>query len=249
MTYLNSSSKSYNSKQEARQAVWDALVQQKAARFPFPVHGRIPNFAGAKQAAARLLSHPIFSHVRCLKCNPDSPQRYLREAALHRGITILMPTPRLKGEFKKLNPEKIPQDKYAEAAQLSTCERWAEDVTLDELPAVDLIVTGCVAVTTDGKRCGKGHGYGDLEYAMFRELGHSPVAVVTSVHPLQVVENFPVDAHDLPVSIIATPQEIIEVAHPPPPPEGMNWDSLTPEAYKAMPILLSLRMLIDKRLT
>jgi 5-formyltetrahydrofolate cyclo-ligase len=42
-------------KSAARQWVWDRLAAEAVARFPFPPHGRIPNFAGAKLAAARLL--------------------------------------------------------------------------------------------------------------------------------------------------------------------------------------------------
>ena len=34
---------------------WDTLRAEGVARFPFPPHGRIPNFAGAELAAARLL--------------------------------------------------------------------------------------------------------------------------------------------------------------------------------------------------
>ncbi len=77
---------------------------------------------------------------------------------------------------------------------------------------MDLIVTGSVAVTRDGKRCGKGHGCGDLEYAILRELGHPPVPVATTVHALQAVEDFATDPHNLPVHLIVTPEETIEVA-------------------------------------
>jgi 5-formyltetrahydrofolate cyclo-ligase len=234
---------SFSSKAEARHAVWDALTENKAARFPFPTHGRIPNFAGAKQAAERLMAHPIFKDVECIKVNPDSPQRYVREEALKRGIMVIVPTPRLKGGFKKFDPTKIPPDKYAEAANLSTSERWAEEVPLKALPGIDLIVTGSVAVTRDGRRCGKGHGYGDLEYAIYRELGHPPAAVVTTVHMLQVVNEFPTDPHDLPVSLIATPEEVIEVANPPPSPEGVDWERLPARALEEMPVLRSLREL------
>jgi 5-formyltetrahydrofolate cyclo-ligase len=43
-------------KSAARQWVWDRLSAEGVARFPFPPHGRIPNFAGAEVAAARLLN-------------------------------------------------------------------------------------------------------------------------------------------------------------------------------------------------
>jgi 5-formyltetrahydrofolate cyclo-ligase len=38
-------------KSAARQWVWDRLHAEGVARFPFPPHGRIPNFAGAEVAA------------------------------------------------------------------------------------------------------------------------------------------------------------------------------------------------------
>ncbi len=138
---------SYANKDEARQAVWDVLAESGAARFPFPPHGRIPNFAGAKQAAERVLAHPLFEHIKRIKVNPDAPQRYIRLEALKRGITVFVPTPRLRGGFKRFDPMTIPVDKLQEAASLSKGDRWAEPVALQDLPAVELIVTGSVAVT------------------------------------------------------------------------------------------------------
>ncbi|MFC6726941.1 5-formyltetrahydrofolate cyclo-ligase, partial [Halobium palmae] len=41
-------------KQSLRERVWDALEAEGIARFPFPPHDRIPNFAGAADAADRL---------------------------------------------------------------------------------------------------------------------------------------------------------------------------------------------------
>ena len=106
-------------KSAARQWVWDKLVAEGVARFPFPPHGRIPNFAGAEMAAARLLEIEPWKSATAIKVNPDSSQRPLRAEALRRGITIFVPTPRLRGGFKKLDPRRIPPDKIAEAASLS----------------------------------------------------------------------------------------------------------------------------------
>ncbi|KPV41351.1 5-formyltetrahydrofolate cyclo-ligase [Thiohalorhabdus denitrificans] len=233
---------SYPTKDAARQAVWDALQEQRAARFPYPPHGRIPNFAGADSAASRLLDHPPFAEARAIKANPDAPQRPLRLGALERGITVYMPTPRLRGGFYRLDPARIPAEHRKEAASLSRGTRWAEAVPLRALAEpIDLIVTGSVAVTRGGKRCGKGHGYGDLEYAILRGLGHPPIPVVTTAHPLQVVSEFPADPFDLPVSLIATPEEAIEVAEPPPPPDGIDWQALPESALTEMPVLKELK--------
>ena len=231
----------FTTKAAARQYVWGRLQNDKLARFPFPPHGRIPNFAGAKEAAEILLAHPLVQNVKRIKANPDAPQRFVREGALRRGITVLMPTPRLSSGFQVLDPARIPAEHYREAASLSKCDRWAHDVPVRDLPPVDLIVCGSVAVTRTGRRCGKGEGYSDLEYGILRELGHPPVPVVTSVHDVQVLDDFPRDPNDLPLSLIVTPGEIIEIADPPPAPDGITWDLLGDDALDAMPVLRELR--------
>ena len=233
----------YADKATARKAVWDALTQKRVARFPFPVHGRIPNFDGAKQAAERLLAHPVFRGVRVIKVNPDSPQRWVRELALERGVTVITPTPRLKGAFRKLDPVRIPREHYREAATLKRGGKWGEDLALHELPRIDLVVMGSVAVTRDGRRLGKGHGYADLEYAILRELGNPPVPVATTVHTLQLLDGFPTEPHDLPVRFIATPDGVIEVRRPRAAPCGIEWDLLPGEALNEMPVLGELRKL------
>lgn len=233
-------SRRFDDKDAARAAVWDRLQEEGAARFPFPPHGRIPNFAGARQAAERLFGHSLLDGVGAIKVNPDAPQRFVRELALERGITVYRPTPRLRAGFQRFDPKKIPRESYGDAASLSKSGPWAEDVALDELPELDLIVTGSVAVTREGRRCGKGEGYSDLEYAILRELGHPPVPVVTTVHPLQVVDGFPTNPHDLPLALIVAPEETIEVPDPPAPPDGIDWDLLSEEDLEEMPVLREL---------
>src|ERR1700737_3314952 len=53
---LSVMARDFADKSAARQWVWDRLSAEGVARFPFPPHGRIPNFAGAEVAAARLLN-------------------------------------------------------------------------------------------------------------------------------------------------------------------------------------------------
>src|SRR5882762_2923397 len=72
-------------KSAARQWVWDRLSAESLARFPFPPHGRIPNFAGAEVAAARLLDIEPWKSATAVKVNPDSPQPPLRAEALRPG--------------------------------------------------------------------------------------------------------------------------------------------------------------------
>lgn len=233
----------FNSKRAAREYVWNTLKERKLARFPFPVHGRIPNFKGAEAAARRLFDVSPWKDAKYLKINPDSPQKPVRAEALRRGITYFMPTPRLKAGFMKFDPDRIPADKIREATTLSTSGNWAEHVALEALPPLDAIVAGSVAVTRTGKRCGKGEGYSDIEFAILRELGHKPVPVATTVHPVSLVDDFPRDDIDLPLSVIATPDEVITVAAPFPPPDGIAWDRLTEQDLDDMPVLRDLQAL------
>jgi 5-formyltetrahydrofolate cyclo-ligase len=227
----------FDAKQTARQYVWEKLETEGVARFPFPPHGRIPNFANAQAAADRLFETPLFQKARRIKVNPDAPQRTVRIEALKRGMIVYFPTPRLRGGFKRLDPAEIPPEKYKTAASLSNMDDWAEPVDLDDLPQLDAIVTGSVAVTRGGRRCGKGEGYSDLEFAILRELGHDPVPVATTVHPLQIVDALPTDAHDLPLSLIVTPDETVQVDDPPKPPEGIDWAAITNQDLNEMPVL------------
>jgi len=227
-------------KSMARTAIWDALENEGVARFPFPPHGRIPNFDGAETAAKRLLRTPLFANAERIKVNPDAPQRYVRIEALRRGCTVYVPSPRLRGGFKRLDPTTIPNDEIAPAASLSNMDQWAEPVALDKLPPLNAIVTGSVAVTQKGQRCGKGEGYSDLEYAILLELGHDPAPVATTVHPLQIIESLPSDPHDLPLSLIVTPGATYSVDDPPPGPDGIDWSILSDDDLNEMPVLRAL---------
>jgi len=231
----------FTDKARARQAVWDRLQAEGLARFPFPPHGRIPNFQGAKQAAERLFELLPWKTAKRIKVNPDAPQRYVRQEALRRGITLFIPTPRLRGGFLRLDPRTIPLDKLSEAATLTKSKHWSKLIPLAELPQLDAIVCGSVAVTRTGRRCGKGEGYSDLEYGILRELGHRAIPVATTVHDAQIVEHLPEDRTDLPLSVIVTPTQTIRVSRRRPAPRGIDWSRLTEKDLASMPILAELR--------
>ena len=159
-------------KETARRLAYDGLHAARAARFPFPVEGRIPNYAGAEAAARRLRGLPVYRRAKTIKVNPDAPQLPVRAMALADGKTVVMPSPRLRGAFLCIDPAAVPRGEERRAASLSHCHRYGREITLAELATgkVDLIVAGSVAVTRDGARAGKGEGYADLEYAFLREL-------------------------------------------------------------------------------
>jgi 5-formyltetrahydrofolate cyclo-ligase len=230
-----------NEKRRIRTEVWDRLQREGIARFPFPPHGRIPNFAGAEAAAERLFEDRLLRGARCIKVNPDAPQRAVRRMALERGITVYLPTPRLRAGFLCLDPARIPAARRREAASLSKGLRYAREVPLAKLPTPDLLVVGSVAVSRRGGRCGKGEGYADLEYGILRALGHPRMPVATTVHPAQIVPRLPREPTDLPLSLIVTPDGTHRVKRPAKGPDGIDWRRLSAADLEAMPVLAELR--------
>lgn len=231
-------------KQALRERVWDALEESGDARFPFPPHGRIPNFAGAERAAERLADTDAWQAAATVKSNPDSPQRPVRKRALEQGKTVYMAVPRLSEEecFLELDPERI--DDIERATTISGSSELGVQVGLDEMEPIDLIVSGSVAVNERGARVGKGEGYSDLEFAILRgfDLVDDETTTATTVHELQVVdEEIPTAAHDVPMDWLFTPERRIETDAEGEKPTGIAWDELDEEKIAEIPILERLK--------
>jgi 5-formyltetrahydrofolate cyclo-ligase len=235
-------------KQAIREAVWDHLESAGIARFPFPPHDRIPNFAGAEAAAERLADTAVWQDAETVKANPDSPQLPVRRAALRAGKTVYMAVPRLRDErcFYELDPAEL--DDIEAAPAVSNVADHARQVGPGALDSLDLVVSGSVAVTEGGARIGKGEGYSDLEYAVLRELGlvDDATPVVTTVHETQVVDgperavdagDVPVDSHDVPMDYVVTPDRVIRTETQYPCPAGIDWERLDAERIAAIPVL------------
>ena len=234
-------------KDNLRAEIWSLLKQEGVAiRDPF---GHIPNFVGSEKAAERLAALPIWQGAKAIKCNPDSPQVPVRLRALQDGKRLYMAVPRLTNTrcFVELTAEDLQQRNIPleEAAIARKALNYGRLVSFEEMQAIDLVVVGCVAVTRNGGRTGKGAGFADLELAMLKEFGlvQSDTPIVTTVHPLQIVEEecLPMQAHDWALNWIITSEEVIETNTTYPRPTGLDWDTIRPEQYKKIPILRKLR--------
>jgi 5-formyltetrahydrofolate cyclo-ligase len=234
-------------KQALRERVWDDLQDSGAARFPFPPHGRIPNFAGASEAADRLADTGPWRDADVVKANPDAPQLPARRAALHAGKTVYMAVPRLRDEkcFLELDPESV--DDLDAAATLSHVDEHATQVGPEAVGHVDLVLSGSVAVTEAGARVGKGEGFSDLEFGVLSDLGlvddDDDTTVATTVHERQVVAEREVDpdAHDVPMDLVVTPERVVETDTPYGRPDGVDWSQVSDEDAEEMPVLARLR--------
>ena len=229
-------------KRELREKVWSLLEERNVARFPRPVKGRIPNFQGAEEAARRILDIDEFRRAEVVKVNPDSPQLAVRRGVLEAGKILIMPSPRLRSGFLLLDPERIPSGLYGRAATIKGSFQHAVKTDLEDLPAVDLIVCGSVAVTEKGARVGKGGGYSELEYAILREvdLVDEETPIVTTVHELQLVEDGPVEEHDFSVDLIATPKRLIKTRGPRHRPRGIIWEKVEERQLNEISLLRGL---------
>ena len=119
--------------------------------------------------------------------------------------------------FYRLDPAMIPVSDHRYAATLDGFDRYAEQLSLRQLQETEkfsLLVTGGSAVSKNGVRFGKGHGYFDFEWAILSELGltDSSSVVADVVHDCQFVnEVMPAERHDVVVDWVITPTQKIHI--------------------------------------
>jgi len=232
---------SLNKKSEVREEIWNRMEEKGVARFPTPIKGRIPNFVGAEKAAEKLNKVPAFRKAERIKVNPDSPQNAVRAKVIKEGKVLFMPTPRLRKGFLRIKPKKVPEGKEKKATTIKHSNVYGDHVEPEDMKDIDMVVAGSVAVTENGKRVGKGGGYSDLEYAILRELDLGEPEVLTTVHPIQVVDDLPHEKHDVPLDWILTPEKIVETNTSLEKPSGIEWELLDEDALKEMPVLKKIK--------
>lgn len=194
-------------KGQLRNDIWTLLEQRNVAIFPLPARGRIPNFIGSDKAADLVRTLPEWKKATVVFANPDSPQKKIRGYALKDGKVLIMASPRLKHGFLQIEPQDV-KGKEEAASSIRGAFKYGKPVK--HMPKPDFIITSCVAVDRLGWRLGKGGGYGDIEVNKIRdEFGEIPV--VTTIHPLQLVESVPHVEHDARVDVIVTPDRIYRI--------------------------------------
>jgi 5-formyltetrahydrofolate cyclo-ligase len=232
-------------KDRLRATVWTRLKAQGAAVGELV--GHIPRFVGSDHAAAQFAMLPAWQQARVIKCNPDQAQAPVRQRALQEGKMLYMAVPRLTEEccFVALAAADLQQ--RGVPLEVASTSRGAMQhgrlVALDEMSAIDLVVVGCVAVTRNGGRTGKGAGFADLELGLLRQHGliQANTPIVTTVHALQIVPSaeLPMRDHDWWLTCIVTPEAAIATTARHRQPPGLLWERLRPEQLAAIPVLRS----------
>ena len=240
-------------KDALRSEVWGRLEARDDEAAP--VRGKIPRFAGADAAALRLARHPAWVAAPLIKCNPDAAQMPVRLRALQDGKILYAPVPQLARDlpFVKIDPDVLRRRSvpFEWAATADGFVEHGEPITFDDLPRLPLCILGSVAVSPDGARLGKGAGFADLELGMFRELGliDGDTLIATTVDPAQVIESgrIPVEPHDSMLHLIATEGGLIETSARGQQPRGIDWASVRPDQFAAIPVLAALKARLDRR--
>ena len=142
---------------------------------------------------------------------------HLRRRMIAAGIPFVVSTYGIYRGFRLLEPGMVPPGDELFAAWLDGIEHFGRPITLAEVAArgrFDFMVTGASAVSLDGVRFGKGHGFFDLEWGMFTDVGivdeTTPVAAVVHDCPGGRGPLYP-SPTDILVDVIATPTRLIHV--------------------------------------
>lgn len=234
-----------------RERIWTRLhdVARPDTRFHMNFAEVIPDFEGSEIATDRLVEDAAFQNSSLAFITPDNCLNDLRRRMIEAGKPFVMSTYGIFRGFLYLDPAKVPEGAARYAAWLDGMEYFGEPVTLEDISkrgTFDYLVTGASAVAMNGVRFGKGHGFFDLEWGMFTDLGfvneETPVHAV--VHDVQLVrELLQPSETDILVDKIFTPGGTHVVEHRAKRPRGVKWSLLDPKQIVQTPPLQELQRL------
>ncbi|MCB1331386.1 MAG: 5-formyltetrahydrofolate cyclo-ligase [Maritimibacter sp.] len=209
----------------------------------------IPDFAGSATATDRLVADPAYQASRFAFITPDNCLTDLRGRMIAAGKPFVMSTYGIYRGFLYLDPARLPEGAAPYAAWLDGMEHFGVPITLEEIARhgrFDYLVTGASAVSVNGVRFGKGHGFFDLEWGMFTDLGlvDETTPVHALVHDVQLVEDHLQPSEtDILVDAIFTPARTHVVERRAKRPRGVKWPLLDPKQISETPPLQELQRL------
>jgi 5-formyltetrahydrofolate cyclo-ligase len=217
-----------------RERIWAELakVGKPDSRFHWDFSSFIADFEGSDQCAERVRRLEAYRAGTLLFITPDNSTETLRRQVMADNRPFLMTTYGIGRGFLLLDPASVPPAERSYAATLDGMDQYATALNVSDLrscPRVGLLVTGGSAVSRNGVRFGKGHGYFDLEWAMLSEIGivDSDSEIVDVVHDCQLVDETLIgDEHDVPVDWIITPTQTLRVGDPGRTAGRVRWDLL-----------------------
>ena len=234
---------------QSRHEVWEDLraVARPDSRFHQRFSEFIPDFDGSGAAIDRLLDALGAPAGRHVFVTPDNSLVELRRRLIAAGASVVVASYNLARGFLHLPPGSVPRGQALFAAWLDGLEHFGRPLDLAGMSALgrfDWVITGASAVASSGVRFGRGHGYFDLEWRLFGELGlvdeATPIAAV--VHDTQLLEQpLIASADDVPVDLILTPTRTLRVARTEPRPRRIDWTRIEDTQLESIPPLRELR--------
>lgn len=239
----------HTSTQQVREEVWKKLrpVAYPDSRFDYNFAEFIPDFVGSDAAIAQFTQLSVYQNAKLLFIAPDNCLTEMRERALRDGKTLVVSTFGICRGFVLLTPDEIQPTELKFASWLDGMEHYGRLLTLAEVAQLgrfDVMLTGASAVSLQGIRFGKGHGFFDLEWGMFSAVGaadeSTPIAAF--VHDVQVVdETLALGSTDVVVDYIVTPSQILRIQRSEQRPYGIQWNRLKDEMLEKIQPLRELR--------
>jgi len=231
-----------------REKVWKQLreVARPDSRFHWDFSSFICDFEGSDRCADRVAALRAWRDSELVFVTPDNSTEAVRRIALEHGKPFLMTTYGIRRGFIHIDSSRVPAAERAYAATLDGADVHGRPVTLNDvaaMPRVELLVTGGSAVTLDGLRLGKGHGYFDLEWALLSEIGavDERSEIVDVVHDCQVVDAVVQPApHDVRVDWVVTPTRTLRVEGPGHPLGRVLWELVEGTEFEAIPPVVEL---------
>lgn len=237
---------------EARIMIWEELrkVARPDSRFSWDFAEFIADYEGSDKCAELLCEQDFYRNAEVIFVTPDNNLEYLRERCILDGKTMLMTNYGITRGVFLVRPEWIPAGKAELASTLDGVQRYWKHLTLAQIAAeighIDLLVTGASAITPSGIRFGKGHGYFDLEWAMFWTKGvvKEDTPVVAVGHDCQVADvEVAVRPYDTAIDYIVTPTKVMPTRNEfPKPTGGILWSLLAPGMREQIPPVQELWM-------
>lgn len=240
-----------------RERIWAELakVARPDSRFHWDFSSFICDFEGSEKCSDRVLDMDalVKRGDRRVFITPDNCLEDLRFKLISRGVPFVMTTYGIVRGFYQLDPATIPVSDHRYAATLDGFDRYAEALSLDQLrrgQAFSLLVTGGSAVSSNGVRFGKGHGYFDFEWAVLSELGLTDQSsvVVDVVHDCQFVnEVMPAERHDVAVDWVVTPTRSIHIDQTTRQRGQVYWEMIPGTEFERLGIVAELRALMKEQ--
>lgn len=235
-------------KNALRDRVWEKLreVARPDSRFHWDFREFVPDFEGSGQCAKYVKELKEFQEADIIFAAPDNSLKRIRRLVIEEKKILLMATYAIKRGFMILKPEHVPPGDEAWAASLDGMETFGQPISLNgiqDLGKVDLMVTGISLVSEKGTRWGKGHGFFDLEWAMFREISvvDEQTPIIAVAHDCQVISTgLQPSSVDTVVDLIVTPTRKIFVEKIYTKPQGIIWEYITPDLKDQIPPLQEL---------